>query len=209
MIFVVSILLLILYAFKIKDWKKNDYRLNQELSNYLKYLHYLTITITIVLLILELQIKGIWTGRIVTFIALLSGIFYNLFAQKSVLNELEKTYFSFLSILPLIFPLFLLIPLFGMVIIFSTIGRLFSPYDKIHYDDKNLRIQTSFVGVLAPPKILVYKKGLFFEKEVENLNFPEEIDSLKVEYKKDSIYIHYWETNYDNQVVKSEIKISQ
>jgi hypothetical protein len=209
MIFVVSILLLILYAFKIKDWKKNDYRLNQELSIYLKYLHYLTITITIVLLILELQIKGIWTGRIVTFIALLSGIFYNLFAQKSVLNELEKTYFSFLSILPLIFPLFLLIPLFGMVIIFSTIGRLFSPYDKIHYDDKNLRIQTSFVGVLAPPKILVYKKGLFFEKEVENLNFPEEIDSLKVEYKKDSIYIHYWETNYDNQVVKSEIKISQ
>jgi hypothetical protein len=209
MIFVVSILLLILYAFKIKDWKKNDYRLNQELSIYLKYLHYLTITITIVLLILELQIKGIWTGRIVTFIALLSGIFYNLFAQKSVLNELEKTYFSFLSILPLIFPLFLLIPLFGMVIIFSTIGRLFSPYDKIHYDDKNLRIQTSFVGVLAPPKILVYKKGFFFEKEVENLNFPEEIDSLKVEYKKDSIYIHYWETNYDNQVVKSEIKISQ
>jgi hypothetical protein len=209
MIFVVSILLLILYAFKIKDWKKNDYRLNQELSIYLKYLHYFTITITIILLILELQIKGIWTGRIVTFIALLSGIFYNLFAQKSVLNELEKTYFSFLSILPLIFPLFLLIPLFGMVIIFSTIGRLFSPYDKIHYDDKNLRIQTSFVGVLAPPKILVYKKGLFFEKEVENLNFPEEIDSLKVEYKKDSIYIHYWETNYDNQVVKSEIKISQ
>ena len=209
MIFVVSILLLILYAFKIKDWKKNDYRLNQELSIYLKYLHYLTITITIVLLILELQIKGIWTGRIVTFIALLSGIFYNLFAQKSVLNELEKTYFSFLSILPLIFPLFLLIPLFGMVIIFSTIGRLFSPYDKIHYDDKNLRIQTSFVGVLAPPKILVYKKGLFFEKEVKELNFPEEIDSLKVEYKKDSIYIHYWETNYDNQVVKSEIKISQ
>jgi hypothetical protein len=209
MIFVVSILLLILYAFKIKDWKKNDYRLNQELSIYLKYLHYLTITITIVLLILELQIKGIWTGRIVTFIALLSGIFYNLFAQKSVLNELEKTYFSFLSILPLIFPLFLLIPLFGMVIIFSIIGRLFSPYDKIHYDDKNLRIQTSFVGVLAPPKILVYKKGFFFEKEVENLNFPEEIDSLKVEYKKDSIYIHYWETNYDNQVVKSEIKISQ
>ena len=209
MIFVVSILFLILYAFKIKDWKKNDYRLNQELSIYLKYLHYLTITITIVLLILELQIKGIWTGRIVTFIALLSGIFYNLFAQKSVLNELEKTYFSFLSILPLIFPLFLLIPLFGMVIIFSTIGRLFSPYDKIHYDDKNLRIQTSFVGVLAPPKILVYKKGFFFEKEVENLNFPEKIDSLKVEYKKDSIYIHYWETNYDNQVVKSEIKIPQ
>ena len=209
MIFVVSILLLILYAFKIKDWKKNDYRLNSELSIYLKYLHYFTITITIVLLLLELKIKGIWTGRIVTFIALLSGIFYNLFAQKSVLNELEKTYFSFLSILPLIFPLFLLIPLFGMVIIFSTIGRLFSPYDKIHYEDKNLRIQTSFVGVLAPPKILVYKKGLFFEKEVKELNFPEEIDSLKVEYKKDSIYIHYWETNYDNQVVKSEIKIPQ
>lgn len=209
MIFVVSILLLILYAFKIKDWKKNDYRLNQELSIYLKYLHYFTITITIILLILELQIRGIWTGRIVTFIALLSGIFYNLFAQKSVLNKLEKTYFSFLSILPLIFPFFLLIPLFGMVIIFSTIGRLFSPYDKIHYEDKNLRIQTSFVSVLAPPKILVYKKGLFFEREVKNLDFPEEIDSLKVNYKKDSIYIHYWETNYDNQVVKSEIKIPQ
>ena len=209
MIFVVSILLLILYAFKIKDWKKNDYRLNQELSIYLKYLHYLTITITIVLLILELQIKGIWTGRIVTFIALLSGIFYNLFAQKSVLNKLEKTYFSFLSILPLIFPLLLLIPFLGVVIVFSIIGRTISPFEKICYEDKNIRIQTSFVGVMAPPKILVYKKGLFFEKEVEDINFPEEIDSLKVEYKKDSIYIHYWETNYDNQVVKSEIKISQ
>ena len=209
MIFVVSILLLILYAFKIKDWKKNDYRLNPELSIYLKYLHYITITITIVLLVLELQIRGIWTGRIITFIALLSGIFYNLFAQKSVLNKLEKTYFSFLSIFPLILPLFLLIPLFGMVVIFSIIGRLIFPYDKIHYEDKNLRIQTSFVSVLAPPKILVYKKGLFFEREVKDLDFPEEIDSLKVDYRKDSIFIQYWETNYDNQVVKSEIKIPQ
>jgi hypothetical protein len=43
----------------------------------------------------------------------------------------------------------------------------------------------------------------------DEYDFFEEIDSLKVEYKKDSIYIHYWETNYDNQVVKSEIKISQ
>ena len=209
MIFVVSILLLILYAFKIKDWKKNDYRLNSELSIYLKYLHYFTITITIVLLLLELKIKGIWTGRIVTFIALLSGIFYNLFAQKSVLNKLEKTYFSFLSILPLIFPLFLLIPFLGVVIVFSIIGRMISPYEKIFYEDKNLRIQSSFVGVMAPPKILAFKKGLFFEKELEDLNFPEEIDSLKVNYKRDSIFIYYWETNYDNQVVKSKIKIPQ
>ena len=82
MIFVVSILSLILYAFKIKDWNKNDYRLNPELSIYLKYLHYFTITITIVLLILELQIRGIWTGRIVTLIDLLSGIFYNIFDKK-------------------------------------------------------------------------------------------------------------------------------
>ena len=209
MIFVVSILLLILYAFKIKDWKKNDYRLNPELSIYLKYLHYFTISITIVLLILELQIRGIWTGRIITLITLLSGIFYNLFAQKNVLNNLEKTYFDLWSIFPLILPLFLLIPLFGMVVIFSIIGRLIFPYDKIHYEDKNLRIQTSFVSVLAPPKILVYKKGLFFERKVKDLDFPEEIDSLKIDYRKDSIFIQYWETNYDNQVVKSEIKIPQ
>lgn len=209
MFFVVSILLLILYAFKIKDWKKNDYRLNHKLSVYLKYLHYFAITTTIILLILDLQIRGIWTDRILIFIALVSGIFYNLFAQKGVLNNLEKTYFDLWSIFPLISPLLLLIPLVGVVILFSLFGRLIAPYDEIHFEDNNLRIQTSFVSVLAPPKILVYKKGFFFEREVKDLDFPEEIDSLKVNYSKDSIYIQYWETNYENQSVKSEIKISQ
>lgn len=209
MIFVVSILLLILYAFKIKDWKKNDYRLNLTFSVYLKYLHYFAITVTIILLILDLKIRGIWTDRILILIALLSGIFYNLFAQKSVLNNLEKTYFGLWSIFPLILPLLLLIPFAGVVILVSLIGRLIAPYDKIHFEDKNLRIQTSFVGVLAPPKILIYKKEFFFEREVKDLYLPEEIDSLKVNYLKDSIHIQYWETNFENQIVKSEIKISQ
>ena len=207
---VLFIILTIAYAFSLKYWKNNNFRLQFQPSIYLKYLHYLTISISIILFFIGLNINGIWTSRIIFFIAILSGIFYNLIAQNISLNKLEKYYFKFLRILPIVFASLTFIPFLGIVIVASIIGQLTNPYEKIYYNDENIRIQTSFAGVLTGPKIKVYKKNMFFEKfSEESKKFPESIDSLKVEYIKDSINIFIWNDYNENPKLAKKIQVSR
>ncbi|MCL9771015.1 hypothetical protein NAT47_11370 [Flavobacterium sp. HXWNR69] len=129
-------------------------------------------------------------------------------AQKSVLNKVEKYYFTFLSFFPILFFGLVLIPMIGFIIVVSLIGQLFNPVDKIYYEDNKLRIQSSFVGVMALPRIKVYKKIGIFEKEYkdENLNF-EDIDSIKVDYKNDIANMYIWYEYHKNPNKPEEFKI--
>ncbi|MEO8517075.1 MAG: hypothetical protein ABI426_10035 [Flavobacterium sp.] len=204
------IVLIITYTFSLRYWKNNKFRLSLQKSIYLKYSHYLTIAISIIFFFNELKIKGIWTNRIIFFIAILSGIFYNLITQNTSLNQLEKYYFKFLKIIPILFGAFTLIPFAGIVVVISIIGQLTSPYSKIYYDDDNIRIQESFVGALAGPKTKVYTKSMLFEKyRKEAESFPNEIDSVKVEYAKDSINIYFWNDYMENPKLGEKFQISR
>ena len=105
-------------------------------------------------------------------------------AQKSVLNKVEKYYFTFLSFFPILFFGLVLIPMIGLIIVVSLIGQLFNPVDKIYYEDNKLRIQSSFVGVMAPPRIKVYKKFGIFEKQYKNQN----LNFENLQYVEDSLW---------------------
>lgn len=96
----------------------------------------------------------------------------------------------------------------GFIIVASLLGQLFNPVDKIYYEDNKLRIQSSFVGVMAPRRIKVYKKFGIFEKEYkdENLNF-EDIDSIKVDYKNDTANMYIWYEYNENPNKPEEFKI--
>jgi hypothetical protein len=207
---VLLILLTIAYAFSLKFWKNNKFRLGYKNSIYLKYIHFLTFSVSIILFFIGLNLRGIWTSRIIFFIAIFSGIFYNLIAEIKNLNIVEKYYFKFLKILPIIFGALTFIPFLGIVIVASVIGQLTNPYEKIHYNDENIRIQTSFVGVLAGPKIKVYTKNKIFEKlSNESEKFPESIDSLKVQYTKDSINVFVWNDYNENPKIAEKIQMSK
>lgn len=196
------------YAYSLKFWKKNQFRFSEVTSMNLKYSHYLTLALSLSFVFFDYSLRGIWTTQIVIIISIFIGVFYNLIAQKSVLNKFEKYYFTFLSFFPILFFGFVIIPMIGFIIVVSLIGQLFNPVDKIHYEDNKLRIQTSFVGVMAPPKIKVYKKFGIFEKQYkdENLNF-EDIDSIKVDYEKDAANLYIWNEYNENPNKPEEFKI--
>ncbi len=196
------------YAYSLKFWKKNPFRFSEFVSTCLKYLHYFTLGLSLSFVFVDYSLRGIWTTQVVIIISIFIGIFYNLIAQKPVLNKVEKYYFTFLSFLPILFFGFVIIPMIGFIIVVSLIGQLFNPVDKIYYEDNKLRVQSSFVGVLAPPRIKVYKKFGIFEKEYkdENLNF-EDIDSLKVDYKNDTANLYIWYDYSGNPNVSEKFKI--
>ena len=158
------------YAYSLKFWKKNQFRFSEFTSRGLKYLYYFTLVLSLSFVFVDYSLRGIWTTRIVIIISIFIGVFYNLIAQKSVLNKVEKYYFTFLSFFPILFFGLVLIPMIGLIIVVSLIGQLFNPVDKIYYEDNKLRIQSSFVGVMAPPRIKVYKKFGIFEKQYKNQN---------------------------------------
>ncbi|MQP23487.1 hypothetical protein GFJ94_00210 [Flavobacterium sp. LMO8] len=196
------------YAYSLKFWKKNQFRFSEFTSRYLKYLHYFTFVLSLSFVFIDYSLRGIWTSRIVIIISIFIGIFYNLIAQKSVLNKVEKYYFAFLSFFPILFFGLVLIPMICFIIVVSLIGQLFNPVDKIYYEDNKLRIQSSFVGVMAPPRIKVYKKFGIFEKQYknQNLNF-EDIDSIKVDYKNDTANLYIWYDYNENPSTPEEFKI--
>lgn len=196
------------YAYSLRFWKKNQFRFSAFKSRCLKYLHYFTLVLSLSFAFLDYSLRGIWTTQIVILISIFIGVFYNLIAQKSVLNKVEKYYFTFLSFFPILFFGLVLIPMAGFIIVVSLIGQLFNPVDKIYYEDNKLRIQSSFVEVMAPPRIKVYKKNGIFEKEYkdENLNF-EDIDSIKVNYKNDTANMYIWYEYNENPNKPEEFKI--
>lgn len=197
-----------IYAFSLKFWKKNQFRFSESTSKGIKFLHYFTLLLSLSFVFINYSLRGIWTTQIVIIISIFIGVFYNLIAQKSVLNNVEKYYFTFLSFFPIMFFGLVIIPMIGFIIVVSLIGQLFNPVDKIYYEDNKLRVQRSFIGVLAPPRIKVYKKFGIFEKEYkdENLNF-EDIDSIKVDYKNDTANLFIWYEYNENPNTPEGFKI--
>jgi hypothetical protein len=78
----------------------------------------------------------------------------------------------------------------GVVIVISLLGRLIEPANNIYYQDKHLRIQSTFTGVLAPPRVDIYTKRAIFEKHIYRPDFyGNDFDSITVHYDNDSTRI--------------------
>jgi hypothetical protein len=187
-----TIIFLVVYTIALIKWNKwVSWRLNPKTSRTIKYVHYIGLSIiTIIAFVyweLNIGLRGLWTTRSIIFVTLFTGIFFNFISSKAVFNILETIYFRLFSLIPIFVGLALLIPFLGVVIVFSIFGQLTSPADKIYYEDKNLRIQSSFVGVLGPPRVDIFEKKGIFEEHLMRTDFnPYEFDSVKVKYDNDS-----------------------
>lgn len=206
MAYLISIIFIIVYGFGLFYWnKKINWRLSKKISKPLKLLHYSGFTICLIIAVLysnyDLTLRGIWTSRIIILFTLFTGIFFIFVANKSSIIEIEKWYFKFFSFLPILTAAILLIPFLGIVIVLSLFGQLTNPVTKIYFEDDNLRVQSTFVGVLGPPKIDIFEKNLIFEKHLKRTDYwANEIDSIKVSYDKDSTRIFiYGLYKYDEE----------
>ncbi|ANQ51773.2 hypothetical protein MY04_4437 [Flammeovirga sp. MY04] len=179
------------------------------MSIHLKLAHYFSFFVTGIIVVLfinyNIGLRGIWTSRIIILFFFLSGIFFHLIAEKEAMKKWEFWYFKGFSFLPVGISLFTFIPFLGPVIVFSILGQLFIPVDKIYYEDDQLKVQTRFVGVLGPPQFEVYQKEFIFEKRITDYNtyWRYNIEEASVSYDEDSTRIKLKFGNDDKMDVLS------
>ena len=203
---IIVLLIILFYLFCLFYWNKYiDWRLDEKISKRIKYSHYIglfiCILITIHYTIYDIGLRGIWTSRIIIIYTLTTGIFFTFLSDKNILKKIEKIYFKAFSFFPVLISTFLLVPFWGILVVFSLLGQLILPYEKIIYEDKHLRIQNSFSGIMAGSSFDIFEKRIIFEKHLyKKIN--KDCDSLDVHYDKDSTRILLYNT--DNDTVRIE-----
>lgn len=206
MAYLVTIIFIIAYGLGLFYWdKKINWRLNTKMSKSIKLLHYIglliCLTVGIIYTNFDIGLRGLWTTRTIIIFTLLTGVFFTFLADKSSTSKIEKWYFKIFSFVPILTAATLFIPFLGVVIVLSLFGQLTDPATKIYYEDDKLRIQSSFVGVLGPPRLDIFEKKIIFEKKLKRAEFwANEIDSIKVAYDTDSTrIIAYGLYDYDEE----------
>lgn len=79
--------------------------------------------------------------------------------------------------------------------------------DTQYHNDQHIRVQKTFTGLLAPPRLEVYKKDALFEKTIYS---PEgrffEVDSVRTMVKGDDLVIYLYNNKSDDTVAPVIIK---
>jgi hypothetical protein len=202
---IVSGTFIILYGLGSYFWnRKVGWRLNEKTSKWLRYSHYFLTTLTILagllIIIDDISFRGKWTTRIILIGFLLTGcIIYPLtnWADKS---KIEKNYFRLLSFLPTLTAGFAMIPFLGGVLLLSLFGRLTEPVKDIYYEDSKLRVQSTFIGVLGPPRLEIFQKqGLFEIRLNKSHRSAADIDSVRVDKNRDATLVIVYNERFEQK----------
>jgi hypothetical protein len=206
---IIIIAFIVIYVLSLFIWKRSvAWRLNTKISKTIKKVHYVGVVICISVFLLftnfGIGLRGLWTTRIIIITTLIIGIFFIFVSAKNVMNKIEKWYFNFFSFLPILIAAFVMIPFLGIVATLSLYGQLSSPADKIFYEDNKLRVQSTFIGVLGPPRIDIYEKICFYEKHLKRPDFwitSDDSINVSVLYDVDStrVILHKYLDNGDEK----------
>jgi len=198
---ILSVIFILMYSIGLYLWlRKTDFRLSVKSTRYAKGLHYGFLFLTLFWVVLhhsmDLDLRGIWTSRLIILGWITTGILFYPFAPKKSISTPEKIYFITFTSLPVLIAGVLLVPFIGTIIVLSIWGQLTCPVSKIHYEDQKLRIQSSFAGFLGPSQLdVIEKKGLFEKSHYQSITHDTHFDSLKVSYDPDATRILFKSTN--------------
>jgi len=182
--------------------------LDEKASRRIISFHYLLALLILISILLEitdnLSFSGQWTTRIIIIGFLLTGTFIFPVTNWGNKLKIEKFYFRIFSLFPILTFLFSLIPFLGIVAVLSCYGQLTDPVKNIYYEDERIRIQSSFVGVLGPPRLFVYqKKGILERQLATAFKSAADMDSVSIDNGKDNMLI----VMYEHKQVMDTLKI--
>lgn len=178
--------------------------MNESFSKRIKYSHYILATLTIIagalIIIDDISFSGQWTTRIIVIGFLLSGVAIHPLSDWTGKPKIEKNYFRLFSFLPILTAGFSMIPFLGVVLLLSLFGRLTEPVKDIYYEDSSLRVQSTFIGVLGPPRLEIFQKqGLFEVRINKSHRSAADIDSVRVDKTHDSTLVIVYIERYEQK----------
>ncbi|MBX2913985.1 MAG: hypothetical protein KF856_01805 [Cyclobacteriaceae bacterium] len=173
-IFIYSGAFILIYGLIIYIWnKKVEWRAGLKFSKKIKSFHYSLLLFTAIITILNaffsITFIGYWTPRIIILGFLLSGVIAFPIIKWNSESSFEKYYFRLFSFLPFAIAGISMVQFLGTVITLSLYYRLVNPYEKIYYQDKNLRVQSTFTGVLAPLRFRCNRKVWSIREKIKRI----------------------------------------
>jgi hypothetical protein len=99
MAIVLTLAFIAIYTLILLRWDKLvSWRFSSKVSKTIKYVHYLTLFVTLAIAFTYFQfgvgLRGLWTTRTFIIIALVTGVFFYFATNKTALNKLERVYFT-------------------------------------------------------------------------------------------------------------------
>jgi hypothetical protein len=204
----------ILYAFGLWFWlKRTRTTIPDKYLRALLWTHgvlLFLILIAIWLSYYEMHFRGQSTNRIIIWGFLITGVATAFFTGTTRLNILVRLYFRIFSSLIVFACLFVFVPFIGPIATFSYLGQLTGNEDTVFYNDPEIRIQNTFIGVLGPPRVDVYQKEGLLEKRIfcENIG-GYSIDSVKKENKGGVSFFYLYHTDTPDVASPLWVKITE
>lgn len=182
--------------------RKVSWRLNERISMWIKYAHYiltaLSILSAVLIIVDDISFSGQWTTRIILLGFLLSGVTIYPLCDWTDKSKIEKIYFRIFSFLPILTAALSMIPFLGELMLLSIYFRFTEHVKDIYYEDSKLRVQSTFIGVLAPPRLDIFQKnGLFKIRVNKSQRSAFDIDSVKVDKSADDTFVIIYNQGYD------------
>ena len=204
---------IILYIKGLNSWLRNEHwKVSKSSLERIIYSHIVAISLLaiegFISYFYSISFRGHQITLMLALIAVLSGI--SVYPLGSWVNKRQFSfqYFRCFSYLPVVFALFLYVPVYGLLTYLHIIIQLTGPVDAILYEDKNIRAQVTHAAydIGYPMKIDVFEKKGVFEFHAYRTRSLAGCDSISVNYFSDTAAVTIFQKQV-YEVVDTTLKI--
>ncbi len=185
------IVFVIIYAsFLLHYFSKKKQILSHKKTRLLQSAHVLSLLCVIAIIWMGnygMSFRGYWTERVIWNIFYFSALGTLVSGSPDLVKGFQKFYFSVLLFIPIILVCLLLVPFFGISLLFFVENECVGDASMIRYSDSQFRIELPYSGVLgSQPEhgTLIVKKGIFeYEDQVLDSINDQKVSVYRIEIK--------------------------
>lgn len=137
-----------------------------------------------------MSFRGYWTEKIIWWIFYFSGVSVFTSGNPESVKGIRKFYYSLFLLFPVILLCLLVVPVFGVALLFFVKNEWMGEPGSVRYSDRHFRIELPYTGVLGsrPEHAhLVVKKGIIeYEGRVLDSIYDPGVMTYKIEQKSPS-----------------------
>lgn len=184
------VFVIIYISFLLHFFSKKKQVLSQKKTKLLQSAHVLSIIFVIAIIWMRyhgMSFRGYWTERVIWNIFYFSALGTLVSGDPALVKGFQKFYYSVLLFIPIILVCLLIVPFFGISLLFFVENECVGNASVIRYSDSRFRIELPYSGVLgSPPEhgTLIVKKGIFeYEDQVLDSINDEKVSVYRIEVK--------------------------
>lgn len=184
------VFVVIYVSFLLHYFSKKKQILSHKKTKLLQSAHVLSLLFVIAIIWMRyygMSFRGYWTERITWNVFYFSALGTLVSGSPDLVKGFRKFYYSVLLFIPIILVCLLVVPFFGISLLFFLENECVGDASMIRYSDSKFRIELPYSGVLgSQPEhgMLIVKKGIFeYEDQVLDSINDQKVSVYRIEIK--------------------------